>query len=209
MELSKTVIDVGSLTGSATVCNVDDVLNQFLGCLLIPLCACCVPGTSNSCNIDIGVCTCATLLLILLAYNVRAAFFHCTGGPGGGSTAIFSTTATIIAALSILFIISVMYFVAPIYRALNCSGRRDCILVVSIAITLSTVGTVPFTCLECRGQTIHFTTLRLLGVILGVILGIVFFIILKGATIVFIFTVGLIYAVLVYLYFVPAFFAVH
>lgn len=51
------VTKLGSLMGSATLCKLDDVINEFLGCLLIPLCATILPTTSNKCKIIAGICT--------------------------------------------------------------------------------------------------------------------------------------------------------
>lgn len=171
------VTKVGSLTGSATVCKLDDVMKHFLGCLLIPLCATMLPTTSKKCKMISGMCTCATLVLILLAFNVRAKFFHFTGGSSRSTRGMCTGSLLFIKKLSLLFIILYVTFLRPLSTLLRCPSRPSCVTVVIYIITLSSFRYVPFTCLHCGGQPIGFTTVGLLGVVKGVLLGLFFLLI--------------------------------
>lgn len=67
-------------------------------------------------------------------------------------------------------------------------------------ITVSTFRTVPFTCLQCGGHPIGFTTLGLLFVFTDVTLGVTCFMNVGKRGIKITFTVGLTYASLIVLY---------
>lgn len=114
---------LGSLTGSATVCNIDDVMKHFLGCLLIPVCAVSVPTSAKKCNVVAGVCTVATLLLMLLAYNVRAKFFHFTGGNKRSPIGICSAALLAMKTVSLSFLTMYLLFLRPVTKMVKCRRR--------------------------------------------------------------------------------------
>lgn len=114
---------MGTLTGRATVCKVDDVVKQFLGCLLMPVCAGTLPIRSKNCNIVAGVCTVATLLVILLACNVRANFFQFTGGKISSPVHICSAALLSMKTATLLFLVIYLSFLRPVTNFLKCKRR--------------------------------------------------------------------------------------
>lgn len=180
-----------SLAKDTAVYGLSSIVGRFLNYLLVPLYTAKLAASSGGYGVITEVYSYVALLLVLLTFGMETTFFRFMNKEGEAPERVYPTTLLFVAALGIAFVALVWGFLPQIAGALDYAAHPEYFAVMAVCVALDAFQCIPFALLRQRGQAVKFATLKLLFIVLNIAANIVYFVVLDGRDVGYVFSINL------------------
>ncbi|MDX9726710.1 MAG: oligosaccharide flippase family protein, partial [Bacteroidales bacterium] len=109
------------------------------------------------------------ILLVLLTYGMETGFFRFTQ-KSEDSEKVFSTALISLFTTSVLFVISVNFFIKPVAAFMDYSGHQDYIRMFAGIVAIDAFAAIPFARLRKENKPLTFSIIKIMNVIVTIVL---------------------------------------
>ena len=191
------------LAKDTAIYGLSSIVGRFLNYLLVPLYTYCMPKESGDYGVSVNMYAYTALALVVLTFGMETTLFRFANKEGENTDTVFATAFTVVATLSLLFLIGIISFVTPLSSALGYGGHPEFLLIMAVVTVLDALQALPFCFLRFRKRAVRFASLKLLFIAFNILLNVFFFIVLKKTEVIYVFAVNLLCTGLITFFFIP------
>lgn len=196
------------LVKDTAIYGLSSIVGRFLNYLLVPLYTHCMPKESGDYGVSTNIYAYTALILVVLTFGMETTLFRFANKEGEKPDTVFSTGFTLIAALTVVFLVGVFAFITPIGNSLGYADHHDYLLMMAVVVSLDALQALPFSYLRFQKRPIQFATLKLLFIVLNIALNCIYFLWLGKNEVFYVFCINLWCTGLITLLFIPGLFKV-
>ncbi len=202
--------NIKTLFKDTAIYGLSSIVGRFLNYLLVPLYTYYMPRESGDYGASVNIYAYTALILVILTFGMETTFFRFANKQEGKPwvDTVYSTALAIVGGLSVLFLVLIFGFQAPICEALGYGAHREYILIMAITVALDAIKSLPFSYLRFERRALTFASLQLANIALNIILNVVFFVVLGKTQVLYVFAINLLCTALIFMYFVPGLFRI-
>lgn len=194
-----------ALTKDTAIYGLSSIVGRFLNYLLVPLYTNVISAENGGYGIVTNLYAYVALLLVILTFGMETTFFRFANKEGEDPDTVFSTSMTIIAVLSGIFLACIFGFVTPISEILGYSQHPEYILTMASVVALDALQAIPFSYLRYKKKAIKFASLKLFFIILNIGLNLLYFVWLGKTDVIYVFALNLVCTGIITFFFIPEF----
>jgi len=180
------------LAKETVIYGLSSIVGRFLNYLLVPLYTWKISAESGGYGVVTNVYAYVALLLVLLTYGMETTFFRFANKEGEDPNRVFSTVMTSVGTTSLLFFLLVVAFIGPISGAMGYADHPEYIWTMAAVVALDAFQSIPFAYLRYSKRPMKFVALKLLFIVLNIALNLVYFLVVGGSDVRWIFYINLI-----------------
>ena len=192
-----------SLAKETVIYGLSSIVGRFLNYLLVPLYTWKISAESGGYGVVTNVYAYVALLLVLLTYGMETTFFRFANKEEENPNRVFSTVMTSVGTTSLLFFLIVVAFIGPISGAMGYGNHPEYIWTMAAVVALDAFQSIPFAYLRYSKRPLKFVALKLSFIVLNIALNLVYFLVIGGNDVRWIFYINLICTALITLGFLP------
>lgn len=192
-----------TLAKDTAIYGLSSIVGRFLNYLLVPLYTHVITAENGGYGIVTNLYAYVALLLVFLTFGMETTFFRFANKEGEKADTVFSTAMAVIASLSLLFIVGIFGFIAPISEMLGYGEHPEYILVMASVVVLDALQATPFSYLRYKKKAIKFASLKLLFIILNIGLNLLYFVWLGMTDVFYVFALNLVCTGIITFFFLP------
>lgn len=149
------------LAGQTAIYGLSSIIGRFLNYLLVPLYTYKITAASGGYGVVTNIYAYTAFLLVLLTFGMETTFFYFANRENADSNKVFSTAASAVGAVAILFWGGCMIFNVPIATALGYVEHPEYIKIMATVVALDAFQAILFALLRFQDKAIKFVTLKL------------------------------------------------
>lgn len=149
------------LAGQTAIYGLSSIIGRFLNYLLVPLYTYKITAASGGYGVVTNIYAYTAFLLVLLTFGMETTFFYFANREDTDSNKVFSTAASAVGAVAILFWGCCMIFNVPIATALGYAEHPEYIKIMATVVALDAFQAILFALLRFKDKAIKFVTLKL------------------------------------------------
>lgn len=196
------------LLKDTAIYGLSSIVGRFLNYLLVPLYTYYMPKESGDYGVSVNMYAYTALVLVFLTFGMETTLFRFANKEGEKADTVFSTSISVVAVLSFVFLALIFGFISPISNSLGYQAHPEYIEIMAITIALDSIRAIPFSYLRYQKRPIKFAAFQLLNIALNIILNLIFFMVLGKTQVIYIFVINLICSAVVTMLFIPDLFKI-
>ena len=165
------------LAGQTAIYGLSSIIGRFLNYMLVPLYTYKIAASSGGYGIVTNIYAYTALLLVLLTFGMETTFFYFSNREEIDSRKAFSTAATAVGLVSLLFWILCMVFGGPIANALHYESHPEFIRIMASVVALDAFQAILFARLRNENRALKFVALKLSFIICNIALNLFIFLV--------------------------------
>ncbi len=198
-----------SLFKDTAIYGLSSIVGRFLNYMLVPLYTHYMPKDSGDYGVSTNIYAYTALLLVLLTFGMETTLFRYANDERHKPDTVFSTTMTVVALLSAVFLLLVFGFINPISNALGYTDHPEYLQMMAAVVALDSLQAIPFSYLRFQKRAIRFASLKMLFIILNIGLNLLYFVVLGKTSVFYVFFINLLCTGLITFFFVPDLLRIH
>ncbi|MCD7937570.1 MAG: oligosaccharide flippase family protein [Tannerellaceae bacterium] len=165
------------LAKDTAIYGMSSILGKLLNWMLVPMYVRVLPNTADY-GIVTNIYAWIALLVVLLTYGMETGFFRFINKKEEVEPLrVYTTCLVSLLFTSLLFIITVLFFLLPISRATGYEQHPEYIAIMGIVVAMDAFTSLPFAFLRYQGKAFRFALLKCINIFLNIILNIFFLIV--------------------------------
>lgn len=168
------------LVGQTAIYGLSSIIGRFLNYLLVPLYTYKIAAASGGYGVVTNIYAYTALLLVLLTFGMETTFFYFSNREEIDSRKAFSTAASAVGIVSLLFWLVCMVFGVNIAEALNYANHPEYIRIMASVVALDAFQAILFAQLRNQNRALKFVTLKLTFIICNIGLNLLVFCVAPG-----------------------------
>ena len=165
------------LAGQTAIYGLSSIIGRFLNYMLVPLYTYKIAASSGGYGIVTNIYAYTALLLVLLTFGMETTFFYFSNREEIDSRKAFSTAASAVGLVSLLFWIICMVFGGPIANALHYESHPEFIRIMASVVALDAFQAILFARLRNENRALKFVALKLSFIICNIALNLFIFLV--------------------------------
>lgn len=165
------------LVGQTAIYGLSSIIGRFLNYLLVPLYTYKIAAASGGYGVVTNIYAFTALLLVLLTFGMETTFFYFANRDEVDSKKAFSTAASAVGIVSLVFWLLCMIFSVPIANTLNYEAHPEYIRVMASVVALDAFQAILFAQLRNQNRALKFVILKLAFIICNVGLNLFIFLV--------------------------------
>lgn len=181
-----------SLMKDTMIYGMSSIVGRFLNYLLVPLYTAKLAVESGGYGIVTEIYSYVALLLVLLTFGMETTFFRFINKAGDDDPLrVYSTTLIAVGTVGLAFVAAVLLGLGPISQWMGYAGHPEYIGMMAVCVAIDAFQCIPFAYLRYRRRPIKFAALKLLFIVLNIAANLVYFLVLDGHDVFYIFAINL------------------
>jgi len=168
------------LVGQTAIYGLSSIIGRFLNYLLVPLYTYKIAAASGGYGVVTNIYAYTALLLVLLTFGMETTFFYFSNREEIDSKKAFSTAASAVGLVSLLFWLVCFIFGGSIANALNYADHPEYIRIMASVVALDAFQAVLFAQLRNQNRALKFVTLKLAFIVCNIGLNLLIFCVAPG-----------------------------
>lgn len=156
------------LVGQTAIYGLSSIIGRFLNYLLVPLYTYKIAAASGGYGVVTNIYAFTALLLVLLTFGMETTFFYFANRDEVDSKKAFSTAASAVGIVSLVFWLLCMIFSVPIANTLNYEAHPEYIRIMASVVALDAFQAILFAQLRNQNRALKFVILKLSFIICNV-----------------------------------------
>lgn len=165
------------LVGQTAIYGLSSIIGRFLNYLLVPLYTYKIAAASGGYGVVTNIYAFTALLLVLLTFGMETTFFYFANRDEVDSKKAFSTAASAVGIVSLVFWLLCMIFSVPIANTLNYEAHPEYIRIMASVVALDAFQAILFAQLRNQNRALKFVILKLAFIICNVGLNLFIFLV--------------------------------
>lgn len=194
------------LAKDTAIYGLSSIVGRFLNYLLVPLYTNIIKAESGGYGIITNIYAYTAFFLVILTFGMETTFFRFANKDEENPDTVFSTSFGIVSFLTVLFMAGVFIFINPISNIMG--ENKEYILIMAVVVGLDAIQAIPFSLLRYQKRPIKFACLKMLFIGLNIGLNLLYFVVLEGRDILYVFVLNLICTGLITFFFIPEFLSI-
>lgn len=149
------------LAGQTAIYGLSSIIGRFLNYLLVPLYTYKIAATSGGYGVVTNIYAYTAFLLVLLTFGMETTFFYFANRDDVNPKKAFSTAASLVGIVALLFFAVCIAFLNPIASALGYAAHPEYIGIMAAVVALDAFQAILFASLRYKNRPIKFVTLKL------------------------------------------------
>ena len=192
-----------SLAKDTAIYGMSSIVGRFLNYLLVPLYTHYMPKASGDYGVSTNMYAYTALFFTILTFGMETTLFRFANDERETPDTVFSTGFTMVASLTLLFLVLVFGFITPIADSLGYTAHPEYLLMMATVVALDALQALPFSFLRFQHRPIRFMSLKMLFIFLNISLNLFYFVVLGKTSVFYVFFINLISTGLVTFFFIP------
>ena len=194
------------LAKDTAIYGLSSIVGRFLNYLLVPLYTNIIKAESGGYGIITNIYAYTAFFLVILTFGMETTFFRFANKDEENPDTVFSTSFGIVSFLTVLFMAGVFIFINPISNIMG--EDKEYILIMAVVVGLDAIQAIPFSLLRYQKRPIKFACLKMLFIGMNIGLNLLYFVVLEGRDILYVFVLNLICTGLITFFFIPEFLSI-
>ncbi|MBQ5370631.1 MAG: oligosaccharide flippase family protein, partial [Bacteroidaceae bacterium] len=182
---------LGALMKDTVIYGMSSIVGRFLNYLLVPLYTAKLAVENGGYGIVTEVYSYVALLLVLLTFGMETAFFRFVNKGEDQPERVYSTTLIAVGGVGLLFVIAIILGLQPISVAMGYAQHPEYIAMMVVCVALDAFQCIPFAYLRYKRRPLKFAALKLLFITLNISLNLIYFLVMDGSDVFYIFAINL------------------
>ena len=180
-----------SLAKDTVIYGLSSIVGRFLNYLLVPLYTQQLAAASGGYGVITEVYSYVALLMVLLTFGMETTFFRYINKEDENPTRVYTTILTAVGTIGLLFIVMVLGGLEPISAMLNYTDHPEYIAMMAVCVAIDAFQSIPFAYLRYQGRAFKFAILKLLFIVLNISMNLIYFLVLEGKDVGYVFAINL------------------
>ena len=180
-----------SLAKDTAIYGLSSIVGRFLNYLLVPLYTAKIAAASGGYGVITNVYAYTALIMVLLTFGMETTFFRFANKEGEQPRTVYSTTLLFVGLLSLLFVVAVLAFLGPIAGFMGYQDHPEWIAAMAVTVGIDATKCIPFDYLRYQQKALKFASLQLFNIVLTILLNLVYFLVIGGNDITWVFFINL------------------
>lgn len=198
-------MNLKGLAKDTAIYGLSSIVGRFLNYLLVPLYTAVIPADNGGYGVVTNVMAHTALMLVILTFGMETTFFRFANKGEDEPDTVFATSFGMVCVLSLAFLGIVFGFISPLSGWLGYADHPEYIELMATVVALDAIQAIPFCLLRYQKRPIKFASLKMLFIIMNIGLNLLYFLVLGGRDILYIFILNLVCTALVTFFFIPEF----
>jgi len=165
------------LAKDTAIYGLSSIIGKVLNWMLVPMYVRVLPNTADY-GIVTNVYAWTALLVVILTYGLETGFFRFINKKEEVQPIrIYTTCLVSLLFTSLLFIITVLFFLKPISRATGYEHHAEYLAIMALVVAMDAFTSLPFAFLRYQGKALRFALLKFINIFLNIFLNVFFLII--------------------------------
>ena len=182
---------LGALMKDTVIYGMSSVVGRFLNYLLVPLYTAKLAVENGGYGVVTEVYSYVALLLVLLTFGMETAFFRFVNKGEDQPKRVYSTALIAVGSVGLFFVASVLLGLQPISAVLGYAQHPEYIAMMVVCVALDAFQCIPFAYLRYQRRPLKFAALKLLFITLNIALNLIYFLVMDGNDVFYIFAINL------------------
>jgi O-antigen/teichoic acid export membrane protein len=178
-------------------------VGRFLNYLLVPLYTNVISAASGGYGVVTNLYAFTALLLVILTFGMETTFFRFINKEDEDHDSVFSTSFSVIAVLTAVFLLLVFGLSDSISSALGYADHPEYLQLMACVVALDALQALPFCHLRYQKRAVRFASLKLLFIAMNIGLNLLFFIVLGYRDVLWVFLLNLVCTGIITFFFIP------
>ena len=192
-----------SLFKDTAIYGVSSIVGRFLNYLLVPLYTNVISAASGGYGVVTNLYAFTALLLVILTFGMETTFFRFMNKEDEDHDSVFSTSFSVIAVLTAVFLLLVFGLSDSISSALGYADHPEYLQLMACVVALDALQALPFCHLRYQKRAVRFASLKLLFIAMNIGLNLLFFIVLGYRDVLWVFLLNLVCTGIITFFFIP------
>ena len=192
-----------SLFKDTAIYGVSSIVGRFLNYLLVPLYTNVISAASGGYGVVTNLYAFTALLLVILTFGMETTFFRFINKEDEDHDSVFSTSFSVIAVLTAVFLLLVFGLSDSISSALGYADHPEYLQLMACVVALDALQALPFCHLRYQKRAVRFASLKLLFIAMNIGLNLLFFIVLGYRDVLWVFLLNLVCTGIITFFFIP------
>ena len=188
---------LASLAKDTAIYGLSSIIGRFLNYLLVPLYTNYISAASGGYGVITNIYGYTAIILVLLTFGMETTFFRFANKDTENARTAYSTTLFFVGGLSLLFFLLVLVLLGPISSAINYADHTEWVWVMALTVAIDATKCIPFDYLRYKNKALKFAALQLLNIILSIGLNIIYFVVMDGSDVSYVFYINLVCTIVV------------
>lgn len=149
------------LAGQTAIYGLSSIIGRFLNYLLVPLYTYKITAASGGYGVVTNIYAYTAFLLVMLTFGMETTFFYFANREDVDADKAFSTAASAVGVVSLLFLCACLTFLQPIANALGYAAHPEYLGMMAAVVALDAFQAILFALLRHQNRAIKFVTLKL------------------------------------------------
>lgn len=188
---------LASLAKDTAIYGLSSIIGRFLNYLLVPLYTNYISAASGGYGVITNIYGYTAIILVLLTFGMETTFFRFANKDTENARTAYSTTLFFVGGLSLLFFLLVLVLLGPISSAINYADHTEWVWVMALTVAIDATKCIPFDYLRYKNKALKFAALQLLNILLSIGLNIIYFVVMDGSDVSYVFYINLVCTIVV------------
>lgn len=193
------------LVKDTAIYGLSSILGRFLNYLLVPLYTHVISAASGGYGVVTNLYAYTALILVILTFGMETTFFRFANKEDENPSTVFSTSMTMVTALSVIFLCGVGIFINDIAGAMGYADHQSYVGMMTAVVALDSIQAIPFSYLRYKKRSIKFAVLKLLFIVMNIGLNLLYFLVLGKDDVIYVFSLNLVCTLIITFFFIPDF----
>ncbi|MBQ7421391.1 MAG: lipopolysaccharide biosynthesis protein [Prevotella sp.] len=180
-----------TLAKDTAIYGLSSIVGRFLNYLLVPLYTAKISAESGGYGVITNVYAYVALLLVMLTYGMETTFFRFANKTDENPQTVYSTTLTMVATTSLLFVALVFIFLKPLSTFMGYADHPSYVWVMFVTVAIDAFQCITFAYLRYKKKPLKFATLKLLFIVMNITLNLIYYLLLGGTEVGYAFYINL------------------
>ncbi len=198
-------MNLKGLAKDTAIYGLSSIVGRFLNYLLVPLYTDVIPADNGGYGVVTNIYAHTALMLVILTFGMETTFFRFANKGDDDPDTVFATSFGMVGLLSVAFLGIVFGFITPLTGWLGYADHPEYVELMATVVALDAIQAIPFCLLRFQKRPIKFASLKMLFIIMNIGLNLLYFLVLGGRDILYIFILNLVCTALITFFFIPEF----
>lgn len=180
-----------TLAKDTAVYGLSSIVGRFLNYLLVPLYTARLAAESGGYGIVTNVYSYVALLLVLLTFGMETSFFRFAGKKEEPLDRVYGTALAAVGTVGALFVASVALGLGPLSALMGYADHPEYLMTMALCVALDAFQCIPFAYLRQQGRALKFAALKLLFIVVNIALNLIYFLLMGGRDVLYVFALNL------------------
>ncbi len=190
-----------ALAKDTAIYGISSIVGRFLNYLLVPLYTAKLSAAGGGYGVITNIYAYVALALVILTFGMETTFFRYINKETERPDTVYTTSLTMVAIVSALFLVGVLGFLPDIAGAMGYAAHPEYVGMMACVVALDAFQAIPFAYLRYQKRPIKFASLKLLFIIMNITLNLLYFVVLDRADVGYAFGINLVCTAFITLFF--------
>ncbi len=190
-----------ALAKDTAIYGISSIVGRFLNYLLVPLYTAKLSAAEGGYGVITNIYAYVALALVILTFGMETTFFRFINKETERPNTVYTTSLTMVAIVSALFLAGVLGFLPDIANVMGYAAHPEYVGMMACVVALDAFQAIPFAYLRYQKRPIKFASLKLLFIIMNICLNLIYFVVLDRADVGYAFKINLVCTAFITLFF--------